>query len=371
MSNLSSIFRNFVVVFYEDSEMNKKVAMLLSGGVDSSVALYLLKEQGYDITAYYMKIWLEDDAAFLGECPWEEDLEFARAVCEKANVPLKIVNMQTEYLETVVEYAIGELKQGRTPSPDIICNQQIKFGKFFNKIDDSFDKVASGHYASIEEKDGLFFLKQGVDPVKDQTYFLTYLNQKQLGRILIPLGKLLKSEVRQLAKQFDLPNKARKDSQGICFLGNIRYNDFVKYHLGEQTGNIIEIETGKIIGQHKGYWFYTIGQRSGLGLSGGPWYVVGKDTSKNVVYTSHAENIEEQTRSSFKLVNLNWITSPINKSEMEIKIRHGATKYPCSIEYLENGELLVTLQEDETGIAPGQYGILYSNSYCLGGGVIA
>lgn len=349
-----------------------KIAVLLSGGVDSSVALNLLKEQGHELTAFYLKIWLEEELAFLGDCPWEEDLDYARKVCDAAGVPLEIVNMQQEYLNTVVEYTITELKAGRTPSPDIMCNRHIKFGQFFSKIDllKKFDKVASGHYASIEEVDGLFYLKESPDPVKCQTYFLTYLDQSQLSKIVFPLGPYNKAQIRQLAKDFDLPNSQRKDSQGICFLGKIKYNDFIKFHLGEQIGDIVEIESGKTIGKHKGFWFHTIGQRTGLGLSGGPWYVVKKDIEQNIVYISKDSQTNKTSHDKFAVYNLNWITEAPKADSLQVKIRHGAQKYNCKIQLLPDNRAFVELDEPDQGIATGQFAIFYEKGYCLGGGVI-
>lgn len=347
-----------------------KIAVLLSGGVDSSVALKLLKEEGHELTAFYLKIWLEEELAFLGDCPWEEDLEFARAVCDSIDVPLEIINMQAEYLDTVVEYTITELKAGRTPSPDIMCNKMIKFGQFFNKIDASFDKVASGHYAQIEEINGTYYLKEAPDDIKDQTYFLTYLNQVQLSKIVFPIGKFSKKQVRDLANKFDLPTAKRKDSQGICFLGKIKYNDFIKFHLGEKIGNIVEIESGKIIGKHKGFWFHTIGQRTGLGLSGGPWYVVKKDIDKNVIYISKNNGDHLVSHNKLLVYNINWIGEVPTNQNLQVKLRHGAKKYNATIDIIEDNKLLVKLDQDDQGISPGQFAIFYKDGYCYGGGVI-
>ena len=190
-----------------------KVAVLVSGGVDSSVALKLLLDQGHDCTAFYLKIWLEDELASLGTCPWEEDLTYVRAVCEQLDVPLNIVNLQKEYWERVVSYVLREVKQGRTPNPDVLCNEQVKFGAFFDSITGSFDKVASGHYADIEEKEGVFFLRRVKDPVKDQTYFLANLRQDQLCRIIFPLAPYTKSQVRAIAKEADLPSSGIRADQ--------------------------------------------------------------------------------------------------------------------------------------------------------------
>ena len=263
-----------------------KIAVLVSGGVDSTVALRLLKDQGHEVTAFYLKIWLEDELSYLGDCPWEEDLAFVRAVCEQAQVPLEVVSLQKEYFDYVVAYTIAQIKEGKTPNPDIFCNSQIKFGFFLQKIDASFEKVASGHYAQIEENQGTYYLKMAPDPIKDQTYFLSNLNQKQLSRTLFPIGHLAKTHVRELAVQYEVPNKDRKDSQGICFLGKLKFSDFINHYLGQTPGDMIEYETGAKLGNHKGFWYHTIGQRQGSGLAGGPWYVMAKDPVKNIVYFS-------------------------------------------------------------------------------------
>ncbi|MCF7668164.1 MAG: tRNA 2-thiouridine(34) synthase MnmA [Verrucomicrobia bacterium] len=348
-----------------------KIAVLLSGGVDSSLALSLLKQEGrHDITAFYIKIWLEDELSYIGNCPWETDMEYARNVCEQTGVPLKIVPLQTEYREIVTQHALNELRAGRTPSPDILCNQHVKFGLFQNKIDPAFEKVASGHYARIEKVQNQFLLKRSPDPVKDQTYFLCYLKQQQLSRTLFPIGRLTKKEVRRLADEMNLPTKDRKDSQGICFLGQIQYPEFVRFHLGEKRGDIIDTETGNILGEHNGYWFYTIGQRQGLGLGGGPWFVVGKDIDKNIVYVSHKELLQESARSTFNVGNLNWISLPPTKTQLQLKVRHGPHLYDCEIQSLDEDKLSVAMSTHDTGIAPGQYAVFYDADICLGGGVI-
>ena len=252
----------------------ERIAVLLSGGVDSALALALLREAGHRLTAFYLKIWLEEELAFLGDCPWEEDLRYARAVCRELRVPLQVVPLQTEYQQAVVEYVLRALRAGRTPSPDVLCNRTIKFGAFVDRIGADYDAVASGHYARLAPApDGHCRLLRGVDPVKDQSYFLAYLRRGQLRRLRFPLGGLRKQQVRALARERGLAPSDRRDSQGICFLGKLSYPAFVRAHLGEAPGPIRELTGGARLGSHRGHWFHTIGQRQGLGLGDGPWYV--------------------------------------------------------------------------------------------------
>lgn len=357
-----------------------KIAVLVSGGVDSSVALRLLRDQGYDITAFYLKIWLEDELSFLGTCPWEEDLAYVRAVCEQAGVPLEVVSFQKEYWNRVVSYTLAEIKQGRTPNPDVMCNQQVKFGAFYDYIGNQFDKVATGHYAQV----GLIpsygtqvLLYRSPDAIKDQTYFLSQINQEQLNRALFPIGHLAKEAVREHAQRYDLLNKNRKDSQGICFLGKLKFSDFIRYHVGDQPGALIEYETGKQIGEHKGFWYYTIGQRQGLGLSGGPWYVVSKDVATNSVFISRLYHDPYKARDIFTVSSLNLFgnTSIKNGQEFIIKMRHGPHDHQGHISLLENGDIKVQLSDRDQGIAPGQFAVFYEKYddkiICRGGGVIS
>lgn len=354
-----------------------KIAVLTSGGVDSAVALHLLKQQGYEVTAFYLKIWLEDEFAFLGDCPWEEDLAYVRKICEALKINLEVISMQRDYWDRVVSYTIDECKAGRTPNPDIFCNQQIKFGQFYHKIDSTFDKVATGHYAQVEQIKDLFWLKTAPDPVKDQTYFLSHLSQSQLSRAMFPIGEYKKSRVRELAEEFDLPNKNRKDSQGICFLGKIPYREFIKQHLGEKPGDFVEKSTGKVVGEHKGFWFYTIGQRTGLGLGGGPWFVIEKDVENNVIYLANGYQPEAVYQDQFLVENPNWISQPLSSDEdLMVKIRHGAKMHSAKVQVLKEGILQVGLSEKAHGVAPGQFAVFYRKSdlddryFCLGGGRI-
>jgi len=333
-----------------------------------------------NITAYYLKIWLEDELSYMGDCPWEDDLAHARAVCEHAGVPLKVVSLQQEYYDRVVSYALAELRAGRTPSPDIFCNQRIKFGAFIERIGNEVDTVVTGHYARIEHRPSEVWLLRAPDPVKDQTYFLSHLSAGQLSRIEFPIGELTKKQVRDLAQEYALPNRDRPDSQGICFLGKIRYPDFVRHYLGEREGDIVERETGTVLGQHRGFWFHTIGQRQGLGLGNGPWYVVGKNPSKNLVYVSHATHMNEQVRHEFLVEDLHWISgySPLNGASsrnLQAKLRHGPELQDCVLGIPPDGQhsplLRVELQDGDRGIAPGQFAVFYEGERCLGAAKIS
>lgn len=353
------------------SRRKEKIAVLVSGGVDSSVALALLKNAGHDVHAFYLKIWLEDEVSFLGECPWEEDLRYARAVCEELGVPLSIVPLQKEYWERVVSYVLGEVKRGRTPNPDMLCNRRVKFGAFYDAIGKEFDFIATGHYAQTMFARGKMKLLCSPDPVKDQTYFLSQLSQEQVSRALFPIGVYQKERVRELAQEFGLPNAERKDSQGICFLGKVRFDEFLRHYLGTRRGDLVEYETGRKVGEHDGFWYFTIGQRKGIKLSGGPWFVVGKDSAKNKVFVSNAWRGAEGSRKTFDIENMNWIAGVVPRERtFKVKIRHGESRYPCRIRLLRNNEWRVYLDESQPGIAPGQFAVFYDGEVCLGGGVI-
>jgi tRNA-specific 2-thiouridylase len=346
--------------------------VLLSGGVDSSVALRLLHQEGHEVVAFYLKIWLEDELSHLGECPWEEDLGYARAVCRDAGVALEVMPLQREYHQRVVAEAVAELQAGRTPSPDVLCNRRVKFGVFLDQLDalpGRFDKVASGHYARIAYDGRLHHLRKGVDPVKDQTYFLCRLDQHQLARTLFPLGGYTKSEVRDLAHGFSLANRDRRDSQGICFLGKLPYDAFVESYLGVRPGEIRDVDTGHVLGEHRGVWFHTVGQRRGLGLGGGPWYVVSKDLEENVVFVAHGREAPRHRRERFHVGRLHWIAEAPGKEELTVRVRHSPSVERCRIR-LDGGEATVELAAGDPGIAPGQTAVFYDGDECLGGGTI-
>ncbi|KAG2328502.1 hypothetical protein Bca52824_011230 [Brassica carinata] len=359
-----------------------RVAVLLSGGVDSSVALRLLHAAGHSCTAFYLKIWFQEGFEnFWNQCPWEDDLKYAKHVCEQVDVPLEVVHLTDEYWERVVSYIIEEYRCGRTPNPDVLCNTRIKFGAFMDAISDiDYDYIASGHYAKVvhppaDQSDSSSVLELSQDMVKDQTYFLSHLSQTQLKRLLFPLGCVKKEEVRKLATQFDLPNKDRKDSQGICFLGKIKFSDFVGRHIGEMEGIILEAETGDFLGNHRGFWFYTIGQRQGLRLPGGPWYVVEKDTKNNVVFVSRNYYSIDKRRRVFRVGSLRWLSGKPsgNVNQLRCKVRHGPGFYSCSFEMEGEGEgdvAVVHLDEDDQGLAAGQFAAFYEGTTCIGSGVI-
>ena len=323
-----------------------KIAFLYSGGVDSSLALALLKEQGYDLTAFYLKVWLEDEwADFLG-CPWQEDLKYVEKTCKILDVPYYVLPFQQEYKKRIISYLLSEVKEGRTPNPDLLCNHHIKFGAFWEELERrapnyaKYNKIATGHYADLSqvkqgrEERSLYELRKSQDPLKDQTYFLAALSQNQLSRAFFPLGRYTKAEVRKEALKRRLPAAQRKDSQGLCFLGKISFSDFLEGHLGKSPGEIREHESNALLGEHPGFWFYTIGQRQGLALSGGPWYVVAKDIQRNCIYVSRNYYSEEKKRNSFYAKDLHWISGqPPQKKELRVKLRHGAGDYPCTLEF--------------------------------------
>lgn len=354
-----------------------KIAVLVSGGVDSAVVVHKLHEEGHELHLFYIRIGMEGDE---GDCSAEEDIEMCTLIARRYNLPLQIVNLQQEYWDNVMAYALETVKKGLTPNPDIMCNRVIKFGYFEERVGKQFDKTATGHYASVEEHDGVYYLTTAVDPVKDQTDFLARITQEQLSHLLFPLGNLPKSEVRRIAQECKLPNASRKDSQGICFLGKINYNDFLHRKLGDKPGPIIEIGTGRKIGTHNGYWYHTIGQRKGLGLSGGPWYVVRKNIRDNVVYVSHGYDTDRQYGRSFDISEPHWISGcplPSDGKSMKItfKNRHNPFFFEGTLTRLDTDDegYRIDSESDVQGIAPGQFAVIYSadRHICYGSGVIA
>ncbi len=354
-----------------------RVAALISGGVDSAVAVHRLVEQGHDLHLFYIRIGMEGDG---GDCSAEEDIEMCSLIARRYGLPLDVVSLHNEYWENVMEYALETVRKGLTPNPDLMCNRMIKFGFFEQRWGHEFDKTATGHYATnITGPDGLAYLGTAVDPVKDQTDFLARITYDQLEHLVFPLGELPKAQVREIAVSSKLPNAYRRDSQGICFLGKINYNDFLRRQLGERPGAIVELETGRKLGEHRGYWFHTIGQRKGLGLSGGPWYVVRKNVADNVIYVSNGYDTDKQYGRTIHLSEMHWITRdpwPAGCRDVEItfKNRHMPEFILARLTRLDaDGEYVIESSRRIQGIAPGQFGVIYDRDsrVCLGSGVIS
>lgn len=351
-----------------------KVAALISGGVDSAVAVHRMMEQGHDLHLFYIRIGMDNGE---GDCSAEEDIEMCQCIATRYKLPFDVVSLHQEYWDNVMAYALRTVKEGLTPNPDILCNKIIKFGYFEQRWGKEFDKTATGHYATIVEHDGKMYLGTAVDPVKDQTDFLARISYDQLSHLMFPIGDMPKSEVREIAIKANMPNAYRRDSQGICFLGNINYNDFIRRHLGEKSGPIIEIETGRKLGEHKGYWFHTIGQRKGLGLSGGPWYVVKKNVHDNVIYVSNGYDTEKQYGKLLHLDEMHFISgNPWTGCERPIEItfknRHTPTFINGTLRHLEANEYVIESEEKVQGIAPGQFASIYDRErrICYGCGII-
>ncbi len=350
------------------------IAALVSGGVDSSVVVPLLKEQGYDPHIFYIKIGMEGKEE-LSNCPSEEDIEITTFIAKKYGCKFDIVNLQHEYFEKVGRYTMEMVRKGLTPNPDVMCNRWIKLGAFEEKEGHRFDKIATGHYArSWQDDKGVFWLGTAADMFKDQTYFLGRITYPQLSKVIFPIGGLAKSEVRRLATQYKLPSAERHDSQGICFLGKINYNDYIREYLGEMPGDIVEQESGRILGHHKGFWFHTIGQRKGLGLGGGPWFVVGKDIKNNIIYVSQGYDPIAQYTHIVPLGDLQMMNPTLHLTEgmrMRFKIRHQPEFSFGSVHLTDTGADIVS-ETAISGVAPGQFGVLYHETepYVVGSGVI-
>lgn len=354
---------------------NLSIAALVSGGVDSSVVVHQLKEAGYNPTLFYIRIGMEDKDGYI-DCPAEEDIEITKYIGKQYGCPVEIVSLHEEYWEHVVSYTIESVKKGLTPNPDMMCNRWIKFGFFEQKWGKDFDYIATGHYATTTERNGKVFLSTAKDPVKDQTDFLAQITNLQINKLMFPVGHMMKSEVRAIARENKLPSALRKDSQGICFLGKINYNDFIERYLGTKKGKIIELETGKILGEHRGYWFHTIGQRKGLGLSGGPWFVIKKDIPENIIYVSRGYAPEAQYGTLIPMGKMHFITEdPWGEFEdskpITFKIRHTPE---FTKGWLKRHGDIYTIESEEKvqGIAPGQFGVIYDENHhiCHGSGMI-
>ncbi|MEO6513791.1 MAG: tRNA 2-thiouridine(34) synthase MnmA [Candidatus Saccharimonadales bacterium] len=346
--------------------MSKKVYVGMSGGVDSSVTASLLKEQGYDVVGVYMKNWSQDLPGFV--CPWKEDYQDAKRVAVQLGIDFKMYDFEKEYRQKVVDYMIDEYKAGRTPNPDIMCNQEVKFKLFLNTaLEDGADMIATGHYARI--KDGQ--LLTGVDANKDQSYFLYRVTQDALEHSLMPIGEYEKPKVRELAKKLGLATADKKDSQGICFVGKVGIREFLEQFVTTEPGDIIE-QNGVKIGQHDGALFYTIGQRHGLDVGGGlPYYVVGKDMDKNEVYVTTNLQDGRLWRKELQLTDMHWINGePDLTKSYKVCTRYRAPLVDIeSLRKTDTG-VSVVLSEEVRAITPGQSAVIYDGDHCLGGGIV-
>ena len=354
---------------------NKTVVVGMSGGVDSSVAAILLKEQGYNVIGLFMRNWdssINND--YLGNpnldndiCPQEQDYNDAKAVCDKIGIPLHRIDFVKEYWDYVFEYFLDELKKGRTPNPDIMCNKYIKFDYFAKEAKKlGADYIATGHYAKME--DG--YLKRSLDQNKDQTYFLSQVSGDQLKNVIFPLGDIVKTDVRKIAEENGLITAKKKDSTGICFIGERNFKNFLKNYLPNQAGDIVNIETNKVLGKHIGLMYYTIGQRKGLEVGGtkDKLFVVGKDLKKNILYVCEGEDNDYLLSNSCIVEDVNFNCS-LRPTEMTAKFRYRQPDNKVRVEYLEDGDLLVRY-DNVKSVTPGQACVFYQDDICLGGGIV-
>ena len=355
---------------------NKHVIVGMSGGVDSSVAAYLLKQQGYQVTGLFMKNWEDDDTDEY--CSSREDLLDAVSVADILDIPMEAVNFSAEYKDRVFSNFLQEYQAGRTPNPDVLCNAEIKFKAF---LDHAYqlgaDYIATGHYAQVREFEGRFQLLKGEDGAKDQSYFLYRLNQQQLANTLFPIGHLYKREVREIANDLKLPNAGKKDSTGICFIGERPFREFLNRYLPHEPGEI-QTPDGKVVGEHIGLMYYTIGQRQGLGIGGTrdggdePWFVSGKKMAENVLVVVQGHDHPSLLQSSLKAADLTWISGeqPHCNWVYAAKTRYRQKDAPCMIERFTDNQCQIDFAQDQWAVTPGQSVVVYESKVCLGGGII-
>lgn len=337
----------------------------MSGGVDSSLTAALVKEQGHRVTGVYMKNWTKDLPGM--KCPWADDLADAKRVAVQLGIDFKVFDFENEYKHKVVDYMIDEYKAGRTPNPDIMCNQEVKFKLFLEAaLEDGADMIATGHYARVE--DGV--LKMAVDTNKDQTYFLYRVTGKALTKTMFPLGKYTKPQVREMAKERGLFTAGKKDSQGICFVGKVGIRDFLSQYVEQIPGKIIDKKTNDVLGHHDGAIFYTLGQRHGLDVGGGlPYYVVGKDMGKNEVYVTTDLNDAALWKNTVALDAVHWINDAPAPGTYDIRIRHRAALAAADLRY-EDDKAILSLHDEQRAITSGQSVVVYDKDVCLGGGIV-
>lgn len=349
-----------------------RVVVGMSGGVDSSVAALLLKEQGYDVIGIFMKNW--DDTDEFGVCTATEDYEDVIRVCNQIGIPYYAVNFEKQYWDKVFTYFLEEYKAGRTPNPDVMCNKEIKFKAFLeHAMKLGADYLATGHYARVEYRDGEYKMLRGVDENKDQTYFLNQLSQNQLEKVMFPIGDIEKAKVREIAQEANLATATKKDSTGICFIGERNFKEFLSNYLPAQPGNMETLE-GEVVGKHDGLMYYTIGQRHGLGIGGAgdPWFVIGKDLERNVLFVGQAFHNDKLYSDSIIAVDVSWVTDKevMQTFECTAKFRYRQPDNKVTVHRLEDGTVKVIFAEPIRAITPGQSVVFYQGDECLGGGTI-
>lgn len=349
---------------------NKTVVVGMSGGVDSSVTAALLKGQGFNVIGVFMKNWTTDMGF---GCPWVKDSEDARKVCQKLDIPFYIWDFEKDYYNRVVKYFFAEYKAGRTPNPDVMCNKEIKFKLFLEKALKLADFVATGHYARVrhQRSDNSYHLLKAKDPAKEQSYFLYTLTKKELSKVLFPIGRYKKAKVREMAREFKLPNYAKKDSQGICFIGPVNVTEFLRKHIKAKSGVVVN-EKNQKIGKHIGLPFYTIGQREGIGIGGaGPYYVIEKDAKRNRLVVTNNPNDKKLWRKEFLLNQISWTnTEPKFPIDAKVAIRYHHPEAEAKILKEKNGLIKVKFLKPQRAITVGQSAVIYQGQELLGGGVI-
>lgn len=363
----------------QQSMKNNTVAVAMSGGVDSAVSAALLLEQGYQVEAFYMKNWSDEaDARYRGvydRCPWENEIADVSAICECLGISFQSINFEKEYRAKVFDYFLAEMRAGRTPNPDVLCNTQIKFMTFLQCASAlGFEKIATGHYAQVQSVTdpatarSSWQLGKGADPNKDQSYFIYHLNQDQLAKILFPIGHLLKAEVRRLAQKYHLPVATKPDSQGLCFIGDIDFRSFIKQYITADPGPML-LSDGTPLGQHQGLPYYTIGQRQGIGIGGsGPYYVVEKRVQDNTLIIARGVDHPSLFSTWCRFSAAHWVSGqrPADIFHCSVKIRYRSPDIPCTVQ----GDRII-FADPARAVTPGQYVVFYDNAIVLGGGVIS